>query len=146
MQRLRRSTSTSSTSSEPPARQLSGRKLERRGSSNLNSATSSRPSWRRRLRRNWRGAVFACGCASFALLSVPRGHRQQAARTSSIFKPSHRQRESCRDEIDWPELPHGVDIDLHVVARGNTHNLRTTLTSLAEACYPEVNAIKWVQQ
>ncbi|CAB1118120.1 unnamed protein product [Ectocarpus sp. CCAP 1310/34] len=137
MQRLRRTTSTSSTSSQPPARQLSGKRLERRGSSNLNSATSSRPTWRRRLRRNWRGAVFVCVCASVALLSVPRDHRQQPVRKSSIFKPSHRQRESCRDEIDWPELPHGVDIDLHVVARGNTHNLRTTLTSLAEACYPE---------
>lgn len=64
-----------------------------------------------------------------------RRNRQQK-RASSLFR-----RDTCPGDQDWPDLPPGVDIDLHVVARGNTNNLRATLTSLAQACYPEVGVL-----
>lgn len=54
---------------------------------------------------------------------------------ASIFRPRRR---VCPGENDWKHLPSGIDMDIHVVARGNTKNLRTTLTSLAHACYPKV--------
>lgn len=36
-------------------------------------------------------------------------------------------------------MPPDINLSIHVVARGNTDNLRTTLSSLRDACYPEVS-------
>lgn len=47
--------------------------------------------------------------------------------------------DTCPGEEDWFDLPPDIKIDLHVVARGNSNDLRTTLTSLGWACYPEVS-------
>lgn len=65
--------------------------------------------------------------------------RQQGQ--SSIFRPRLLQRHTCPGERNWSGLPPGIAIDVHVVARGNTDNLRITLKSLAQACYPEVSVL-----
>ena len=46
--------------------------------------------------------------------------------------------DTCPDDDEWFDVPGDIKIDLHVVARGKSDDLRTTLTSLGSACYPDV--------
>eukprot|EP00904_Undaria_pinnatifida_P009251 jgi/Undpi1/5456/HiC_scaffold_2.g00735.m1 len=62
------------------------------------------------------------GVASCAFVSVP----------SSPVNP-----DTCPDDDEWFDVPGDIKIDLHVVARGKSDDLRTTLTSLGSACYPD---------
>lgn len=74
------------------------------------------------------------------VLRLPRASQCQ----SFSFRPAPHK--ACPLDDEWHEVPGDKKIGLHVVARGNTDNLRTTLMTLAEACYPEVSGCDGKQE